>query len=136
MKLVNLGEPRRANLPSSFECQASEFVYLPPEVLRGGIYRCRGDIYSLGLMAWELWNQELAFKRQRTSRLDHFIQTLRPSLLRGTDDNPFNEIIVRSVHTMPEERLTSTDWVNEIRKVDISKLLVEEEVVEGATAPP
>ncbi len=123
---MNLGEPRLAPLPVSKEVNASEYVYLPPEVLRGGTYHCRGDIYSLGLMAWELWNQEVAFKRQRSGRLDHFIQTLRPSLLRGSDDNPFNTLISRSVHTLQEQRPNSTDWVNEIRKMDFSKLMADD----------
>jgi hypothetical protein len=54
VKLMNLGEPRPASLPKALDFSASEYVYLPPEVLRGGVYRCRGDIYSLGLIAWEL----------------------------------------------------------------------------------
>ena len=90
------------------------------------MYRLRADMYGLGLMAWELWNQELAFKRQRDTRLDHFLQTLRPSLLKGDEDNPFDDLIQRCVHVPPEQRLSSTDWVNDIRKVDLAKEVADE----------
>ena len=70
-------------------------------------------------MAWELWNQEYAFKRQRDARLDHFIQTMRMSFIRSDEDNPFDSLINRCVHAPVERRLTSTDWVNEIRRIDL-----------------
>ena len=126
-KLINLGEPRLAVLPYPADASVAECVYIPPEVLRGAIYRLRGDMYGIGLMAWELWNQELAFKRQRDTRLDHFLQTLRPSLLKGDEDNPFDDLIRRCVHVLPEQRMTSTEWVNDIRKIDLTKEVGDED---------
>ncbi len=70
-------------------------------------------------MAWELWNQEHAFRRQKEARLDHFIQTMRMSFIRSDDDNPFDPLINRCVHAPADRRLTSTEWVNEIRKIDL-----------------
>ena len=76
-------------------------------------------MYSLGLMAWELWNQEIAFMHQRKTRLDQFIQTVRPSMLHLDENNPFLPLIQACVTQDPECRLCSTIWVNEIRKVDL-----------------
>ena len=126
-KLINLGEPRLAVLPYPQDAPIAECVYLSPEVLRGGVYRLRADIYGLGLIAWELWNQELAFKRQREARLDHFLQTLRPSFLKGDEDNPFDDLIRRCAHVPPEQRMTSTEWVNDIRKIDLTKEVPEDD---------
>ena len=120
VKLTNLGEPRRADLPSDPSQElAGDFVYLPPEVLRGGMYRQRGDMYSLGVMAWELWHQELAFKPQRKAPLSDFIQNIKITTLMEDQDNPFNGLIRASMSSQADERLCSTTWVNEIRKLDL-----------------
>ena len=120
VKLTNLGEPRRADLPAdTSEELAGDFVYLPPEVLRGEMYRQRGDMYSLGVMAWELWHQELAFKQQRKAPLSDFIQSIKVTILMEDQDNPFNGLIRASMSSQPDERLCSTTWVNEIRKLDL-----------------
>lgn len=130
VKLTNIGEPRRAELPGSLDCETGRFVYLPPEVLRGAVYRARGDMYSLALTAWELWNQEVAFKQQRKTRLDQFIQTVRPTMLHMDDKNPFLPLIQACVTQESENRLCSTIWVNEIRKIDLlhhNKMAEDEE---------
>ena len=90
----------------------------------------------LGLMAWELWNQEYAFKRQRDARLDHFIQTMRMSFIRSDEDNPFDPLINRCVHAPAERRLTSTEWVNEIRKIDLKADGLDSEGEATPTASP
>ena len=120
VKLTNVCDPQTSPLPSDLSIQAGQFIYLPPEVLRGAVYRWKGDMYGLGLVAWELWNQEMAFKRQREARLDHFIQTVRPSLLKGDDDNPLNDLIKKCVFAAPDNRINSTQWVNEIKKIDLT----------------
>ena len=120
MKLTNICDPKPSPLPSDLSIPAGQFIYLPPEVLRGSVYRWRGDMYGLGLIAWELWNQEMAFKRQRDARLDHFIQTVRPSFLKGDDDNPLNDLIKECVFAPPDSRINSTQWVNEIKKIDLT----------------
>ena len=90
----------------------------------------------LGLMAWELWNQEYAFKRQRDARLDHFIQTMRMSFIRSDEDNPFDPLINRCVHAPADRRLTSTEWVNEIRKIDLKADGLDSEGEATPTASP
>ncbi len=118
VKLTNIGEPRKVDFPSSPEEETKCFCYLPPEVLRGDVYKPRSDMYSLGLMAWELWNQEIAFKDERKTPLSQFLQNVSPSMLQGDANNPFEGLISGCVKVeFPEERNCSTTWVNELRKL-------------------
>ena len=36
-------------------------AYMAPEVLKSQVYNSKADIYSLGIMLWELWYGERAF---------------------------------------------------------------------------
>ena len=119
MKLTNLGESRTADFPDNMDCEAAEYCYLSPEVLSGEHYKPRSDMYGLGLAAWELWNQEMAFKQQRKTPLRQFIQTVKPSMLQYDNNNPFLCLICRCLSSDMDERICSTTWVNEIRKLDI-----------------
>ena len=38
-------------------------AYMAPEVLKSQVYNSKADIYSLGVMLWELWYGERAFSR-------------------------------------------------------------------------
>ena len=38
-------------------------AYMAPEVLKSQVYNSKADIYSLGIMLWELWYGERAFSR-------------------------------------------------------------------------
>ena len=119
IKLTNVGEPRKACVADLLEGETGSFVYLPPEVLRGGIYRARADMYGIGLMAWELWSQDEAFKQQRKIKLKDFIDQVSPDGLKMDGENPFVTLLEVCVTSQAEERLCSTTWVNEIRKVDL-----------------
>ena len=92
------------------------------------MYRTKSDMYSLGLMAWELWNQDRAMKTQRKTSLEQFIKTVRPTMMSEDEDNPFGALIKASLQARPEERICATNWVNEIRKMDLTER--DEESVE------
>ncbi|XP_035689622.1 uncharacterized protein LOC118424923 [Branchiostoma floridae] len=55
-KLTSPCEPQRIELPETADALASPYVYLAPEVLRGGVYKKSADMYSVGLMMWEMWS--------------------------------------------------------------------------------
>ena len=119
VKLVNLGEPRTVSLPEDpSQVSAAQWVYLPPEVLQGQMYTPQGDMYSLGVMAWELGNQELAFKAQRTQTLEQVIRTIADCDLSSHEDiSAYSGLVQSCKSTKPEERMCSTMWVNEIKKI-------------------
>lgn len=115
VKLVNLSEPRVVHLPEE-DVNAGHWVYLPPEVLQGKEYTSQGDMYALGLLAWELGNQELVFKPQRLQPLKQVAQEIAQCPVSTHEDiSPFKCLIQSCVTGKSGERPCSTTWVNEIR---------------------
>ncbi|XP_035686502.1 probable serine/threonine-protein kinase nek3 [Branchiostoma floridae] len=77
-KLAHVGEPRLLHLsPDDSSGPAGQYVYLPPEVLRGDVvYDSRSDMYALGLMMWEVWCEQKVFgDAAETVTLQSFIDT-------------------------------------------------------------
>ena len=95
------------------------------------MYRTKSDMYSLGLMAWELWNQDRAMKTQRKTSLEQFTMTVHPTMMGDDDDNPFGSLIKASLLSRPEERICATNWVNEMRKMDLTDKEDNTGVAEG-----
>lgn len=51
---------RVANISVSKEAKmitvtTTETFHIAPEVIRAGLYDCKADIYSFGIMLWEMW---------------------------------------------------------------------------------
>ncbi|XP_035667121.1 serine/threonine-protein kinase STY13-like [Branchiostoma floridae] len=42
--------------------RAGALMYAAPEKLRGEVYNCKADIYSFGLLLWEMWYGIYAFQ--------------------------------------------------------------------------
>ena len=48
-------------------------AYMAPEVFKSQVYNSKADIYSLGIMLWEIWYGERAFvKTESVSQEDFF----------------------------------------------------------------
>ena len=121
VKLVNIGEPRQLTI-SDVTARADDFVYITPEVLQGAIYTAQCDMYSLGLMTWELWNQERAFKLQRSATIHDFIAKYdKSALTQSRDDVNHTGAGMTQLMTQclaeHDSSITSTTFVNEIRKL-------------------
>lgn len=79
--------PRRPHFPpDAGTVDAKPFVCLSPEVLRGDFYTADDDIYSFGLMAWELCLPEEPYAKQKTWTLENFRQNVHPSSMLGLDN--------------------------------------------------
>ena len=77
--------PRVASLPNDTESrETGNFVYLPPEVLRGQKYDAGADIYSFGLLLIELavhFVHGCVFSEQRKMTLCDFIRSVDPETM-------------------------------------------------------
>ena len=61
VKVTDVGESKEAvYITGTF---AGSPAYMAPEVLKSQVYNSKADIYSLGIMLWELWYGERAFSR-------------------------------------------------------------------------
>ena len=69
-------------------------VYLAPEVFHSQVYDCKADIYSLGIMLWEIWYGEQAFGNVKVRTLGALFSLVddgyRPGNVQGCNQPPPN----------------------------------------------
>ena len=97
-------------------------VYIAPEVFHSKLYDSKADIYSFGIMLWEMWYGQQAFAKFRGSMKDFFSfvdQGHRPGDAKGgkTPPLPLKQLISQCWDGNPEKRPSA-----EICKQEITKL--------------
>ena len=75
-------------------------VYLPPEALKGNIYDSSGDIYSLAILIWELWQGESAFTNVREDNIEQFSARLDKPFYLLNNKGPRNDSISPQLATL------------------------------------
>ncbi|MCB0334142.1 MAG: protein kinase, partial [Bdellovibrionales bacterium] len=109
--------------------------YLSPEYIEKGIYDMRSDIYSLGIIAFELLTGKLPFSGK--SPLENLMQRvkdkpLRPEYIRNDCPFDLSNIILKALHKDPEKRFqTAADFAEAIMQTES----FEEYVRSGYDAP-
>ncbi|CAG8599372.1 12995_t:CDS:2, partial [Dentiscutata heterogama] len=82
-------------------------LYTAPEVLCNKPYTIKSDIYSLGMIMWELTSGKPAFNDEITKSDDEFasdiINGLRPKVVDGTPHN-YATLMVKCWDAIPENR--------------------------------
>ncbi|XP_061863249.1 receptor-interacting serine/threonine-protein kinase 2 isoform X3 [Colius striatus] len=75
-------EQLRADLQKCNWRTCQDLVYLPPEILEGGLPSQEGDIYSFGMLCWESLSRRKPFEGQRTllEVLTGICSSLRPGI--------------------------------------------------------
>ena len=62
-------------------------AYIAPEVFKSQLYNSKADIYSLGIMLWEIWYGGRAFARTESVSLEDFFTMVdnggRPEHVKG-----------------------------------------------------
>ncbi|XP_046544543.1 uncharacterized protein LOC124254743 [Haliotis rubra] len=82
VKLSNMCLPRQAKFPEDRDViQAGDFTCLSPEVLRGELYTKEADVYSFGLLIYEIMQPNRPYKTQRSMSLADFIEQLNPATM-------------------------------------------------------
>ncbi|KAM9288707.1 LOW QUALITY PROTEIN: receptor-interacting serine/threonine-protein kinase 2-like [Morus bassanus] len=72
----------RSDLQNCNQRNCQDLVYLPPEILEGGLPSQEGDIYSFGILCWESLSRRKPFEGQTTllEVLTGIHSSLRPSI--------------------------------------------------------
>ena len=88
-------------------------VYIAPEVFQSKLYDSKADIYSLGIILWEVWYGEQAFARIGEITLQQFFglvqEGARPEPLPGYRQPPWEELMRQCWEADPRKR-PSAKW--------------------------
>ncbi|EXX72242.1 Tpk1p [Rhizophagus irregularis DAOM 197198w] len=122
--ISDLGLSRPADKPSKSGDVYGVIPYITPEVLNGGPYTKSSDIYSFGIIMWEMTSGVPAFSNVPHDFdliLNICCHELRPRIVGGTEVE-YIELMKRCWDQDPEKRPSSLElidyfrtWKNEYR---------------------
>lgn len=111
VKLCGVGLQRKV-LISDRNRPIGDFVYLPPEVLKGEYYGPPADMYGLGLLICEVYTQKKMFKEEKVLVVDDFLNSVNmDSVLKGQYfalvPEKYHGLVRKCLDSEPSMRLTS-----------------------------
>ena len=91
MKIADVGLSKAVNKITG--TLAGTPVYMAPEVFHSQLYDTKADIYSLGIILWEMWYEQQAFSDVSNipSHVALFVMVdegLRPEHVKGCNEPP------------------------------------------------
>lgn len=98
-------------------------VYIAPEVFQSDLYNSKADIYSLGIILWEVWYGEQAFAKINITSLKQFFgmveNGLRPQPLKGCSEPPkcWQDLMSQCWNETPEKRPSATECLEKISRL-------------------
>lgn len=104
--------------------------YISPEQARGGFVDERSDLYSLGIMYYELLTGQLPFDEENTVTIaiKHIQEELVPPKEIMPDiPQSVNDVIVKLAHKKPDDRYQNMDELIE----DLEKIMVDANTMVG-----
>jgi len=94
-------------------------VYIAPEVLHSKVYDGKANIYSFGLMLWEMWYGQQAFAEFKGTMALFFRRVdkgYRPDDVVGSKKPPaqWKQLMIRCWDRNPEQRPSANDCNQEL----------------------
>lgn len=95
-------------------------VYFAPEVIRTERYNCQADIYSLGIIMWEMWYGQQAFAEVTVPSLEAFFLMVsrgyRPKHVECCKQPPdhWKRLMYNCWNGNPQKRPTATKCLEEM----------------------
>lgn len=83
--------------------------YMSPEQISGGTVDRRTDLYSLGIVAYQMFTGQLPFPKEAVLRLSAQLHAQNPSALNRNVSSRLREIILRLLEKEPEDRYQSCE---------------------------
>jgi len=86
---------------------AGTLVYIAPEVFHSKLYDSKVDIYSFGVILWEMWYGQRAFAEVKVETLITFVDAgNRPQHLKDCEEppKPWKELMEKCWNGNAEER--------------------------------
>ena len=101
MKITDFGGAKEAGT------LAGTLVYIAPEVFHSKLHDSKVDIYSFGVILWEMWYGQHAFAEVKVETLISFVDAgNRPKHLKDCEKppQPWKELMEKCWSGNPEER--------------------------------
>ncbi|CAG8674986.1 255_t:CDS:2, partial [Racocetra fulgida] len=92
--------------------------YIAPEVLRGGKLTTASDVYSLGMIMWEITSGQRPFSERShdVHPINDICDGIRPPVINGTT-KPYIELMMKSWETDPSKRPAADMVAKTIREM-------------------
>ena len=98
-------------------------VYMAPEVFNSKVYDIKADIYSLGIMLWEMWYGQRAYSNIQVATLNALYRMVddgaRPDAVEGLQQPPsrWEQLMIKCWNRNPEERPAAKECFVEVTKL-------------------
>lgn len=125
VKIVDFGVAKLAMNISSQDTGVlkGKFAYMSPEQMEGDHIDCRTDIFSAGVVLWELLTGKRLFKRKIKSETIRAVQTMpieAPSVYRKEIPAELDQIVLKALQRNPKKRYQSaTDMALALTKFNL-----------------
>jgi len=120
VKITDVGLSKNAkDITGTF---AGTPAYIAPEVFRSKVYDNKADIYSFGIMMWEMWYGQQAFA-EIMGPIQRFAEMVdkghRPKDVEGSNKPPhgWKQLMERCWDASPEQRPSAEICNQEIRRL-------------------
>ena len=125
IKLSNICLIRPLIVDRGSKCD--KYLHLPPEAIRKMTYDTNSEIYSLGIMLWEMWHGKEAFTKLKDMSLEEFLLEVeghRPVLTRLNTHTAFkwSELISDCLKKDPTKRKPLRDCADMIAALLSTKI--------------
>ena len=123
MKVTDVGVSKPA--ADNIGTIAGTPVYIAPEVFHSEVYDCKADIYSLGIILWEMWYGQQAFANITAESLVDFFAIVdegnRPEPVTNSKQPPgrWDQLMKQCWAQTPEERPTAEKCYQEITQLSV-----------------
>lgn len=120
VKIADVGVSKEGNMITGTMAGTPAFV--APEVIRSSVYDSKADMYSFGIMMWEMWYGRRAFLDVGGNLdmfLDKVVEGVRPSHIEGTRMPPesWQDLMQRCWDGEADKRPTAATCHNELTKL-------------------
>lgn len=128
IKICDFGLSRftGGNNLDTFKKLCGTFAYCAPEIFNGGSFTDRSDVYSMGIVIWEILNRTIKGKYEQPYSEFNLVydfqiivqasQGLRPTIHESTPSS-LKELIQKCTHVDPNCRPTAKDVVKYLNEV-------------------
>ena len=127
VKIADVGVSKQANMITGTVIGTP--AYVAPEVIRSSVYDSKADIYSFGIMMWEMWYGKRALLEVGGGLhtiLEKVAEGVRPSHVEGRRKPPdgWQELMQRCWDEEADKRPTAEICYSELTKLNLREAIL------------